>query len=103
MIRIYPGKVKGSITPPSSKSLSHRALICAALSDGVSTILNTGSSKDIEATVNCLRKAGVQIEYDGFRAEVRGGNFKFGDEVIDCNESGSTLRFLIPLSTYSGV
>ena len=99
MIRIYPGKVKGSITPPSSKSLSHRALICAALSDGVSTILNTGSSKDIEATVNCLRKAGVQIEYDGFRAEVRGGNFKFGDEVIDCNESGSTLRFLIPLFT----
>ena len=41
----------------------------------------------------------MQIEYDGFRAEVRGGNFKFGDEVIDCNESGSTLRFLIPLFT----
>ncbi|MGN1405735.1 MAG: 3-phosphoshikimate 1-carboxyvinyltransferase, partial [Erysipelotrichaceae bacterium] len=102
MIRIYPGKVKGSVTLPSSKSISHRALICAALSDGVSVITNTGSSKDIEATVSCLKKAGVNIEYDGFKAVVKGGKLSFSDEVIDCNESGSTMRFLIPLFTLDG-
>lgn len=102
MIRVYPGKVKGSITPPSSKSLSHRALICAALSDGVSVITNAGSSKDIEATISCLKKAGVDIEYDGYKAVVKGGKLSFSDEVVDCNESGSTLRFLIPLFTLDG-
>lgn len=102
MIRIYPGKVNGRVNPPSSKSLSHRALICAAMSDGICEIHNTGSSKDIEATISCLRMAGIDIQTDGYTAVVNGGRLSFGSEVIDCNESGSTLRFLIPLFTLDG-
>ena len=86
-VTIIPSKLRGTVTPPSSKSVAHRALIAAALSGGFSTISNLGDSKDIQATQNCLSalKTGQPTGEDGL-------------PLLDCGESGSTLRFLIPLS-----
>ena len=86
-VTIIPSKLRGTVTPPSSKSVGHRALIAAALSGGFSTISNLGDSKDIQATRSCLSalKTGQPAGEDGL-------------PLLDCGESGSTLRFLIPLS-----
>lgn len=98
MLKIYPGKIKGEVTPPSSKSVGHRALICAALASGESRIFNLNNSKDIEATLACLKIYGAEIRKEGSTVIIS-GNKKISDEEIYCNESGSTLRFLIPLFT----
>ena len=86
-VTIIPNKLQGTVTPPSSKSVGHRALIAAALSGGFSAISNLGDSKDIQATRSCLSalKTGQPAGEDGL-------------PLLDCGESGSTLRFLIPLS-----
>lgn len=102
MLKIYPGKISGSVSAPSSKSMGHRALICASLAKGKSTITNIGKSKDIEATINVLRKLGAKIEVLDNTAIVEGIDpFAVKEELLDCSESGSTLRFLIPLFTLS--
>lgn len=84
---------------PSSKSLSHRALITASLAEGVSRIRGIVSSRDIEATVSSVKKLGACFETDGNLITVTGTgqNFCYDGSVVDCGESGSTLRFLIPL------
>lgn len=98
MLTIYPGKIRGEVTPPSSKSVGHRALICAALANGQSRISNINNSKDIEATLNCLKIYGADIKKEGDQVLIK-GNKKSSNEDVFCNESGSTLRFLIPLFT----
>ncbi len=93
----------GSVTAPPSKSISHRSLICASLTN-VSKIDNIGYSQDINATVCCLETLGAKIKKDGDSLTVGGFNpfeIKDGTEIF-CNESGSTLRFLIPLCLLSG-
>jgi 3-phosphoshikimate 1-carboxyvinyltransferase len=94
---IRPGRAHGRLTAPPSKSIAHRLLISAALSDGVSTVCNLAPSEDILATCDCLRVMGAQI--DGLETgtcTVRGPIGRAGCE-LDCRESGSTLRFLLPL------
>lgn len=88
-----------SVTLPSSKSLSHRALITASLAEGVSHISGVVFSKDIEATVRCMKLLGAEFKTDGNEIEVKGTgrNFHYSEEIADCGESGSTLRFLIPV------
>ena len=102
-LTITPTKLQGTVTPPPSKSLAHRLLIAAALSDGRSTITNLGDSQDIAATRRCLSALGAGIEgLEGNAVRVHG----LGSSIIqagpvpilDCGESGSTLRFLIPLA-----
>ena len=102
-LTITPTKLQGTVTPPPSKSLAHRLLIAAALSDGRSTITNLGDSQDITATRRCLSALGAGIEgLEGNAVRVHG----LGSSIIqagpapilDCGESGSTLRFLIPLA-----
>ncbi|WFA08892.1 3-phosphoshikimate 1-carboxyvinyltransferase [Tissierella sp. Yu-01] len=102
-IRIKPNRLKGEITIPSSKSLCHRAIICASLSDGESIIDNVVFSDDIYATCEGMKKLGAQIEKIGEGSlRIRGGLPKYeAGETIDCKESGSTLRFLIPISLLS--
>ena len=97
---ITPSVASGSAVPPSSKSYAHRLLVCAALSSGESVIENIGSNDDILATAECLRNMGADINIDGTTATVKGiGSIKRVDSIsLFCNESGSTLRFLIPLS-----
>lgn len=99
-VLISPSFAKGTINAPSSKSCAHRLLICAALSEGVSIIENIGTNDDITATAECLKAMGATVYMNGTTATVQGiGAQKKQKEIsLFCNESGSTLRFLIPLS-----
>ncbi|WP_298033444.1 3-phosphoshikimate 1-carboxyvinyltransferase [uncultured Dysosmobacter sp.] len=102
-LRITPGPLEGTVTPPPSKSLAHRALIAAALAGGFSVLEELAPSQDIQATLRCMealgaewsRQSGDTILVSGIRNLSRPGN-----ELprFDCGESGSTLRFLIPIA-----
>lgn len=99
-IKIMPSVASGKINAPPSKSCAHRLLICSALARGESVIDNIGTNDDIIATIFCLKDLGAKIEIDGNKAVVYGieNNHKKDNINLFCNESGSTLRFLIPLS-----
>ena len=99
-VTIKPSVACGEIFAPPSKSCAHRLMICAALSEGRSVIRNIGTNDDIIATADCLRQLGADIQINGTEAIVDGiGNTdKKESAELFCNESGSTLRFLIPLS-----
>ena len=99
-VEILPSKATGKIQAPSSKSYAHRILICAALAEGTSVIENIGTNDDILATAQCLRELGADIKIDGTTAVVKGIKTAERKKLVSlfCNESGSTLRFLIPLS-----
>ena len=97
-VKVTPSKVHGNVKIPASKSMAHRALICASLSDGTSIVSNVTNSKDIEATVGCMKANIKQIDETTY--EVTGTNLfkQEGNITCNANESGSTLRFLIPLA-----
>ncbi len=99
-VTITPSVAVGNINAPPSKSCAHRLLICAALAEGKSVIKNIGINDDIVATASCLRVLGAKIEINNNVAEIYGIDSVNKKEVLNlfCNESGSTLRFLIPLS-----
>jgi len=104
-MRVYiePSVAKGQVVAPPSKSMAHRALICGALSKGAK-IKNLAYSKDILATLDCLIKMGAKVEKDEDCVEIGNLNpfsIEEGTEMF-CNESGSTLRFLIPLCMLAG-
>lgn len=102
-VKITPSKLNGRISAPSSKSFSHRIIIAASLADGISTITNVTSSVDIEATVTAMSHLGAKIIIDGSTYIVKGiGNKACQNAVIDCYESGSTLRFVIPVAAALG-
>lgn len=96
---IVPSRIHDAeIVLPSSKSLSHRALICAALADGMSVIHSLSESEDIQATISLLQHAGACFEQKGKDLIVHGiSKMNYDGSLLDCGESGSTLRFLIPL------
>ncbi len=95
-IAIKAGTAKGSIQAPPSKSDTHRALITAALAKGRSVICGVGESQDILATLDCICALGAKVERSGNTVSVTGGANPPSD-VFPCRESGSTLRFLLPL------
>ena len=99
-IQIFPSVASGNINAPPSKSYAHRLLIASALAKGDSVIENIGTNEDIKATVDCLKKLGASIVLKDTTAYVTGINQNSKKDVLDlyCNESGSTIRFLIPLS-----
>lgn len=104
-VTITPGPLSGTVTPPPSKSQAHRALIAAALAQGESAVSNVALSQDIEATVRCLEELGAEFAIDGSAAAVRGMGAnpmsplrRMAYPHLDCGESGSTLRFLIPIA-----
>ncbi len=134
-IKVYPGKLEGTVQAPPSKSLAHRALICAALADGVSRIRGISGSKDMDATIGCVRALGAQVDRNGADCRIRGifavsqdlekdaagsdqgramdvadsaghnSGLHSGAEtlpVLDCIESGSTLRFMLPVAAALG-
>ncbi len=102
-VTVYPGRLSGNVDIPSSKSFSHRCLIAAALSDGVSVVSNVTGSVDIAATVSALTAMGAEISVNGSEYTVRGIASPKETAVIDCCESGSTLRFLIPVASALGI
>ena len=97
-VRITPQKLSGEVTIPPSKSLAHRAIIAASLAKGRSVITNVAYSKDILATIDAMKSLGAKIEkFDNYLI-INGSYPKRVNNVIDANESGSTLRFMIPIS-----
>lgn len=96
---IYPASVSGQVVIPPSKSMSHRAIICAALANGKSTITNVAYSDDIKITIAGMQQLGAKITCLEDSVIVEGiKNFKgMKDDVVFCKESGSTLRFFIPI------
>ena len=101
-IKIIPSAISGSIEAIASKSFAHRALICACLSQGKSEIRINTTSADIEATIFCLRNLGAVIEKNGSVYSVTPIDISCEKSEIDCGESGSTLRFLLPVISALG-
>lgn len=101
---IRPSQAIGSVTAPPSKSMAHRQLIAAALGQEARAVENLEWSEDILATLDCLRALGASIERSDSAVTI-GGLDPFAVEdgtVLPCRESGSTLRFLLPLALLSG-
>jgi len=98
--RIEKSSAFGRIIAPPSKSMAHRYLICGALSGSESKISGLEYSEDIKATMDCLYALGADIKIDGDTVIIGGINFKKGirSSKLNCRESGSTLRFFIPLA-----
>lgn len=103
-VTIIPGKAHGRVTAPPSKSMAHRLLIAGALSEGESVIHGIALSKDIEATLRCLKALGARytLENDTVKIGSLCPAHAPRKAVLDCGESGSTLRFLLPLCLLSG-
>ena len=96
-------QISGTITAPPSKSMAHRAVLCAALAEGRSHITNLEFSKDISATLGAAGQLCANVQTGRDDAVVEGlGHFVPLTAPVDCCESGSTLRFLIPLASLTG-
>ncbi len=101
-ITITPSYLSGKIAIPSSKSISHRALICAALAKGKSEIKNLLDCADTRATIDILKAFGAKIYARDDITLVEGIEIPSETAVADCRESGSTLRFLLPVAAALG-
>ena len=102
-IKRAPGGIGGTITAPPSKSMAHRAVLCSALAEGASHIENLEFSKDISATLSAAGQLCAKVRTGADRAVVEGlGGFLPVSAPVDCCESGSTLRFLIPIASLTG-
>lgn len=103
-LRINPTRLSGAVTPPPSKSMAHRLIIAASLGGGISTVRNVAFSKDIEATLRCMKTMGTGVEHlDNSTLRIHGLGHSIPQTGaplphFDCGESGSTLRFLIPIA-----
>ncbi len=95
---ITPNKLEGNVIVPPSKSLSHRAIIAASLAEGRSKISNIIYSEDIIATINAMEGLGAHIEKHDDYLIINGSKPKRISNIIDANESGSTIRFMIPIA-----
>lgn len=102
-IKINPTKLGGKVINPPSKSVAHRLIISAALAKGTSVITNLYPSVDILATMDCMRELGAKIDFKGDTATIIGIENPPRKATLNCHESGSTLRFLIPVACALGV
>ena len=98
-VSITPGKAKGVVVAPPSKSMAHRVLICAGLSAGESIIDHIELSEDIQATLGMLEALGATYRMQNRQVIINGIGHKEPEisGVLDSKESGSTLRFFIPI------
>ena len=104
IVKYLPFTPSGSVTAPPSKSDVHRAIICAALSKGVSTISPVALSNDIKATIGCIEALGAKTYIENNVLTVNGTElFSNKTATLDCGESGSTLRFFIPVAAVGRV
>ena len=103
-ITIEKSTPRGAVTAPPSKSMAHRLLICAGLAQGKSIIRGVEYSQDILATLDCLQALGAQVEREGSTVYVTGTDILHAQpaETLNCRESGSTLRFFIPIALLCG-
>ena len=103
-VTVHQGKAKGCVSAPPSKSMAHRLLICAGMCQGTSTVRGISGSEDVLATLDCLRALGVECERAGDTVTVRGRDMRSAspEGILSCRESGSTLRFMLPIALLSG-
>lgn len=101
-IEVLNTKLEGKVKIPPSKSMAHRGIICASLSSGVSVVDNIDYSDDINATIDAMVSLGAVIDKNEDKLTITGAFHKDAKRnaarTVDCNESGSTLRFLVPIS-----
>lgn len=95
--------LKGTLTLPGDKSISHRTVMLAALSDQRSKVNNLSNGKDVKSTISCLKNCGIDIEYSTGSYFVNGGRFKQPITDLDCGNSGTTMRLLIGLLAGQGL
>ena len=101
-VKIEPTIPKGEIFAVASKSDAHRAIICSALADVKTAIHISHISKDIEATLNCIKKIGADFIKKDDTYEILPIKERLENPILDCGESGSTLRFLLPVLSALG-
>ena len=102
-IRIFPSVAKGCVSAPPSKSMAHRLLICAALAKGESRIAGVSMCEDVSATLDCLSALGAEYKIHNDTVIMKGIDFtKSVGTRLPCRESGSTMRFMLPLCLLSG-
>ncbi len=94
----FPSRLTGEVKAPPSKSMAHRAVICAALADGTSRITGVAESDDVLATLGAVRAFGADVVGIDGGFEITGTRGFGGGAVVDCAESGSTLRFCVPIA-----
>lgn len=99
---ITPSPLIGNIDAPASKSVAHRALICAAFADKPTKVKCSTTSVDIEATAQCLRELGAKISKTEYGFLVEPITRTAESVTLNCHESGSTLRFMLPVAATSG-
>lgn len=102
-LRIFPGKLTGQTAAIPSKSQAHRLLICAALADGPTQLHCAQSNRDLDATAACLNALGAEVRATENGFSVRPMEHIPAKATLPCGESGSTLRFLLPLAAALGV
>jgi 3-phosphoshikimate 1-carboxyvinyltransferase len=96
-------RLKGEITFPGDKSISHRSLLFAALADGESRISNLSTGSDVQTTRACLEECGIKIRNDSNDVIVTGGKFADPSRPLDCGNSGTTTRLLLGLLAGQGI
>ena len=101
-IEIKPSTLCGDIIAPPSKSIAHRFLICGALSRGECRINGVSESEDMKATIGCLSSLGANVQRESDTVTIFCGLNPQKEVTLDCIESGSTLRFMIPVALASG-
>lgn len=107
--KCYSGILRGTVNIPPSKSAAHRAMLCAALADGRSTLSPIELSNDMLATINAITALGAHVEFSDGMLTIDGigdisKNHADNEPVdINCIESGSTLRFIIPIAAAAGI
>lgn len=103
-VTIKPSVLNGTVQVPPSKSDVHRAIICAALAKGVSTVSPVAFSEDISATIDCIKALGAKVTVDGDKVVIDSTDiFNVEKADLQCRESGSTVRFFIPVAAAGGV
>lgn len=103
-VKFSPFVPNGTVNVPPSKSAVHRAIICAAMANGVSRISPVALSNDIKATIGCIKALGADAVLENNVLTVDGTNmYKNKTALLDCGESGSTLRFFIPIAAVGNI
>lgn len=103
IVTIKPHSLKGVVSAPPSKSVGHRSIICAALSDSPVIIYNCGNSDDMTATISCVTALGATVERNGTTLKMTPAKKAVENAVLNCYESGSTARFMMPVAAALGV
>jgi 3-phosphoshikimate 1-carboxyvinyltransferase len=94
---VAPARALGRLAPniPGDKSISHRAVIFAAMAEGESHVTNVAPGEDVASSMRCVAALGATVVRDGLNVRIRGGAWRDPSEALDCGNSGTTMRFLI--------